>query len=105
MARPWRVRDRASFAALRRSGARRRVGPLSVTRLDPADGGSPVPAVAFAVGRAVGGAVERNRLRRRLRAVLAEVDLTPGTYLVSAGPAASALSHQELRALVASVAA
>jgi len=100
MARPWRVRERASFASLRRSGARRRVGPLSVTRLAPEAGGSPVPAVAYAIGRPVGGAVERNRLRRRLRAIIAEVDLAPGTYLVGAGPAAAALSQQELRALV-----
>lgn len=101
MARPWRVRDRASFAALRRSGARRRIGPLTITRLGPAAGGSPVPAVAFAIGRPVGTAVDRNRLRRRLRAVLAELDLAPGTYLIGAGPAASTLSHQELRDFVA----
>ena len=100
MARLWRVRDRATFAALRRDGARRRVGPLSVTRLAPERGGSPQPAVAFAIGRPVGSAVERNRLRRRLRAVLAALELPPGTYLVSAGPAASTLSHQELRALL-----
>jgi len=105
MARPWRVRDRASFAALRRSGARRRVGPLTITRLEPAAGGSPVPAVAFAIGRSLGGAVDRNRLRRRLRAILAEVDLAPGTYLVGAGPAAATLSHQELRDLVTGAAA
>jgi len=101
MARPWRVRDRASFAGLRRSGARRRMGALTVTRLDPADGGSPVPAVAYAIGRSVGGAVERNRLRRRLRAIVDELDLTPGTYLIGAGPAAATLSSQDLRDLVA----
>jgi ribonuclease P protein component len=101
MARPWRVRDRASFAALRRSGARRRVGPLSVTRLDPADGGASTPAVAYAVGRNVGGAVARNRLRRRLRAVVAALDLAPGTYLIGAGPAAATLSSQDLRELLA----
>lgn len=105
MARPWRVRDRATFAALRRSGARRRVGPLSVTRLDPAAGGAPVAAVAYAIGRSVGGAVDRNRLRRRLRAVVAELDLAPGTYLIGAGPAAATLSHQELRDLVTGAAA
>jgi ribonuclease P protein component len=100
MARLWRVRDRATFAALRRDGARRRVGPLSVVRLDPERGGSPRPAVAFAIGRAAGSAVDRNRIRRRLRAVLGEVDLRPGTYLLSAGPSIATLSHQELRALV-----
>jgi ribonuclease P protein component len=100
MARLWRVRDRATFAALRRDGARRRVGPLSVVRLDPERGGSPRPAVAFAVGRPVGPAVTRNRLRRRLRAAIAAIDPKPGTYLVSAGPAARTLSDQELRDLV-----
>ena len=40
--------------------------------------------VAFAIGRAVGSAVSRNRLRRRLRAVLANSDVPPGLYLVGA---------------------
>jgi len=97
MARVWRVRDRASFAALRREGERRRAGPLTVTRL--ADGSTP-PRVAYAIGRPVGTAVDRNRLRRRLRAIVAGLDLEPGTYLVGAGPAASTLSDQELRATV-----
>ena len=100
MTRPWRVRDRASFAALRRDGVRRRVGPLTVTRLDPALGGSPVPSVAFAIGRPVGSAVDRNRLRRRLRALVAEMAPPPGTYLLTPEPAAATLSHQELRLLV-----
>jgi ribonuclease P protein component len=100
MTRLWRVRDRATFAALRRDGARRRVGPLSVVRLDPEHGGSPHPAVAFAIGRSAGSAVDRNRIRRRLRAVLGELDLRPGTYLLSASPRIATLSHQELRALV-----
>lgn len=100
MARLWRVRDRASFAALRRDGVRRRVGPLTVTRLPVAAGGSPVPAVAFAVGTSVGPAVARNRLRRRLRHVIADAGPPPGTYLVSAGPAARTLSDQELRQLL-----
>jgi ribonuclease P protein component len=56
--------------------------------------------VAYAVGRRVGGAVARNRLRRRLRAVVrAEAEhLVPGhAYLVGAGPAATTVSHRELR--------
>ena len=100
MARLWRVRDRASFAALRRDGVRCRVGPLTVTRLPVEAGGSPVPAVAFAVGKPVGAAVARNRLRRRLRHLIAAADPAPGTYLVSAGPTAATLSDQELRDLL-----
>ena len=42
-------------------------------------------SVAFAIGRDVGGAVARNRARRRLRAVLAaRADtLAPGSYCFS----------------------
>ena len=68
---------------------------MTVVRLD--DGADP-PRVAYAVGRAVGPAVTRNRLKRRLRARVAELPLAPGTYLVSAGPSASTLSEQALRA-------
>ncbi|HYF45597.1 MAG TPA: ribonuclease P protein component [Acidimicrobiales bacterium] len=95
MERRWRVRDRATFAALRRDGVRRRARTVSVTRLD--DGSTP-PRVAYAIGRGVGTAVTRNRLRRRLRAIVAARPLAPGTYLVSAGPAAATLADQDLRA-------
>jgi ribonuclease P protein component len=55
------------------------------------------------VGRRVGGAVARNRLRRRLRAaVRASADrLEPGTaYLFSAGPKAMTMSFQALERAV-----
>ncbi len=52
--------------------------------------GAPDVLVSYAVGRSVGGAVERNRVRRRLRAVLNRRDLPlrPGSYLVGARPEA-----------------
>lgn len=99
MSRLWRVRERATFAALRRDGVRRRVGPLTVTALR-LDSPSARPAVAFAIGRPVGTAAVRNRLRRRLRAAIAEIDPGAGTYLISAGPAAATLSYQDLRGLL-----
>ena len=37
--------------------------------------------VAFAIGRPVGTAVTRNRLRRRLRELLRRASLVPGLYL------------------------
>jgi ribonuclease P protein component len=46
----------------------------------------------------VGTAVVRNRLRRRLRALVAELAPPSGTYLVVATPAAAGLSFAELRA-------
>jgi ribonuclease P protein component len=96
----WRVRDRATFAELRRHGRRARSGPVSVTWL-PGTPGEP-PRLACAVTRPVGSAVVRNRLRRRIRSIVAEAspDLPPGTYLVGAGPAAAALTYGDLRTTV-----
>jgi ribonuclease P protein component len=54
--------------------------------------------VAYAIGRKVGSAVERNRLRRRLRAIVRELapQIRPGAYLIRVAPEAAQLSHTEL---------
>jgi ribonuclease P protein component len=62
--------------------------------LDVGDGDA---RVAFAVNRRVGPAVVRNRLRRRLRAAMRELDLSGGAYLVAADPEAVRLEFSELR--------
>jgi ribonuclease P protein component len=85
----WRVTDRATFVALRRSGRRVRRPALTVTFLAPDGAAAPTPPrVAFTVGKATGGAVVRNRVRRRLRAALRELHtagrLPRGTYLLGA---------------------
>lgn len=78
---------------------------MRVTYLPDAEG----VRLAFAIGRPVGNAVTRNRLRRRLRAAFVELDPPPGTYLVSASPSATSRSfaalQQELRSAVADVTA
>ncbi len=93
------MRDRRTFDALRRAGTRRRSGPITVTVLLDRD--VTPPRVAYAIGRSVGGAVERNRLRRRLRAIVRDGDLAPGSYLLSAAPAAARLPFDELAGHVA----
>jgi ribonuclease P protein component len=93
----WRVTDRATFEALRHDGKRARSGSVSVVFLD--DGGDRA-RVAYAVGRRVGGAVERNRLRRRLRSAVSviesEAGLSPGAYLVAPSRETSKLEYEEL---------
>ena len=93
----WRVRDRRTFAALSERGARGRQGPITVLFLAEQD---LPPRVAYAVGRSTGSAVVRNRLRRRLRAIVRELQPVPGAYLVRAAAPAAALPYDELRSTV-----
>jgi ribonuclease P protein component len=90
-----RVRERDAFVRLRRQGARVRIDPLWCSFVD--DPVMTQPRVAFAIGRALGTAVARNRLRRRLRAILGDIDVPPGIYLIGATPAAVELTFGELR--------
>lgn len=91
-----RVRSRASFAEFARVRPRRD-GPLWVRRI--ALSADATPQVAFAIGRKVGNAVTRNRLRRRLRALVVghEDALRPGSaYLIGADARAVDASAEEL---------
>ena len=110
----WRITDRRTFAALRREGRRARVDGIGCTWLAPApDAGGAPPKVALAVPRTAGGAVVRNRIRRRVRAALRELRaagaLPGGNYLVTAGPEARTKPWSELvttlREVVATVTA
>ncbi|HZR15051.1 MAG TPA: ribonuclease P protein component [Acidimicrobiia bacterium] len=98
----WRVRDRATFAALRHARPWRQ-GLVTVRAVCVSRHGDP-PRVAYAVGRAAGTAVHRNRLRRRLRAAVHEerAALRAGAaYLVGAAPGAHGLDAATLRRDVA----
>ena len=68
----------------------------------PARGSPTDVRVAFAIGREVGTAVVRNRTRRRLRSVMAEMalsggDLPAGDYLIRVDPAGASADSSELR--------
>lgn len=95
------VRSREDFTALSRSRARGRSGPIWVVHAGPDD---PTPAcarVAYAISKKVGTAVVRNRVRRRLRPVMTDLDaagaLAPGGYLVGVRPDVVDLSPADLR--------
>lgn len=79
-----------------------RVDPLWCTYVD--DQTLQPPQVAFALSRALGTAVQRNLLRRRLRAILERIDVPSGSMLIGADRGALELTFDELtvrvRALV-----
>lgn len=101
----WRICDRATFLELRRSGRRARSRLVTLTWI-PRPAGEP-PQVAYAIGRAVGSAVVRNRLRRRLRWALVQLGdhLPPGAYLIGVRPGAATATAAVLLAEVASAVA
>lgn len=91
-----RVRSKTTFVLLRSSGTKASAGTVRITYVDGLDR----PCVAFAIGRKIGGAVVRNRVRRRLRAICGELsgELASGAYLFSVSLGAVTLSYGELKA-------
>lgn len=65
----------------------------------PSDATQTEVLVAYSIGRQVGGAVVRNRWRRRLRAIAGEIagELRPGAYLIGIGPGVHSLNYLELK--------
>jgi ribonuclease P protein component len=95
-----RLRRRAEFTATVRAGRRSSV-PALVVHLEAKPDGRvpPSPQVGFVVTRALGGAVERNRLRRVLRHLVRDrlAALPPGSRtVIRANPAAAGLSTAAL---------
>ena len=89
-----RIRERDAFLRLRRDGVRVRIDPLWCSFVP--DSEVVPPQVAFAIGRATGSAVQRNRLRRRLRALLHDCDVPPGLLLIGATSRANEHTFDEL---------
>jgi len=89
---------RRAVRAGRRAG--RRTVVLHLLRDEQADAGAPA-RVGFVVSKAVGGAVQRNKVHRRLRALMADhvSELPAGSLVVvRALPAAATASYDELGA-------
>lgn len=98
---PNRLRERSEFASATRGPGTSRAGSRLLVvhghRTD-ARAGCP-PRVGFVVSKAVGGAVVRNRTKRRLRAIVAQrlSTVPPGVDLVvRANPPAAAATSGEL---------
>ena len=93
-----RMRRRAEFSETVRNG-RRSAAPSLVLHLSP--GGCGGPRVGFVTSRALGSAVVRNRVRRRLaplvRARLAQLP-SESMLVVRATPAAATASSARLAA-------
>jgi ribonuclease P protein component len=89
------IRDRDVFVRLGRDGVRFRREPLWCTYLQQND--LERCHVAFAIGRPVGPAVERNRLRRRLRVIVRQHDFAPGFWLIGARASAVELTFDQLQ--------
>ena len=102
-----RVRRRSAFQRLATDGTRIRRTALWCTWCPDSD--STATSVAFALPSALGTAVTRNRLRRRLRALLFEIDratpLPAGTMLIGATPRAIELTFDQLRTELTSLVA
>ena len=96
-ARPGPVRSRRTFEALWHDSSQGRSGPFNVRFVYQSTWSR--TEVAYAINRRVGNAVVRNRLRRRMRAVMAEQasSLPVGAYVVSTGPGGSKLGFDELK--------
>ncbi|WP_313815865.1 ribonuclease P protein component [Citricoccus sp.] len=105
-----RVRTPADFSQTLRSGTRtgRRNVVVSAHLFDPtlpseADGSAGPVRVGFVVSKAVGNAVVRNRVKRRLRAAVADQLNGPlaqhpgGTVVVRALPPSGSADWDELR--------
>ena len=92
------LRRRADFARLRQRGRRHASASLTLFRA-PAYANDAAPILGITVGGAVGKAVVRNKLRRRIAAFFdSYFKRTPakGRFLVIARPGAAARSYAEL---------
>ncbi|MDQ2679933.1 MAG: ribonuclease P protein component [Candidatus Eremiobacteraeota bacterium] len=95
------LRRQSDFARLRRRGRRINAATFTAFRGERRPGES-LPVVGITVAKAVGNAVVRNRLRRRIAAILNECldPARPEQILIVARPSAAGLAFPVLRSQV-----
>ncbi len=93
------LRRQTDFARLRRHGSRISSKHLTIYRSDPLPTDSQA-VLGISVAKAVGSAVVRNRVRRRVGAIVHEAlaQYRPGRLLVIPRPSAAQAEYHELRA-------
>jgi ribonuclease P protein component len=88
------LRGRSDVRRVRRIGSRRSVGGVTVLTASGVPGAARVAVVA---GRRVGGAVERNRTKRRLREAVARARIRTGVdYIIIGSREALEASFEDL---------
>ncbi len=96
--RPERLRKRSDFTQVMRTGRRARHPLLQLVAVHTDAG---ITRVGFSVSKQVGGAVIRNRVKRRLRTIVRGLDWMPGFDLVIvARSGADSASYGELQGIV-----
>src|ERR1700722_12933919 len=95
---PDRVRTRRQFALFATPTGRGQSGSLRISFVAEVSD-APNVCVAYAISRKVGNAVVRNRIRRRLRALIDGLDPQPkpGNYLIRCSNETGRLSYEELQ--------
>jgi ribonuclease P protein component len=90
------ISQRATFARLSDEGTYVRSDALWCRLV--VDPNLSIPHIGYAIGRQIGGAVVRNRLRRRLRAIMSthQTDFSPGWYLIGVSEAARSYDYSQL---------